>query len=51
MIAQNFEYSAPNTLPEALQLLADGTAKVLAVPSPAEPAAAQDFRRKRDSAG
>ena len=30
MIAQNFEYSAPNTLPEALQLLADGTAKVLA---------------------
>lgn len=30
MIAQNFEYSAPNTLQEALQLLADGTAKVLA---------------------
>ena len=30
MIAQNFEYSAPNTLPEALQLLADGTARVLA---------------------
>src|SRR5262245_32252703 len=30
MIAQNFEYSAPGTLQEALQLLADGTAKVLA---------------------
>jgi len=30
MIAQNFEYSAPNNLQEALQLLADGTAKVLA---------------------
>ena len=30
MIAQNFEYSAPNTLHEALQLLSDGTAKVLA---------------------
>ena len=30
MIAQHFEYSAPNTLQEALQLLADGTAKVLA---------------------
>jgi len=30
MIAQNFEYSAPNTLQEGLQLLADGTAKVLA---------------------
>ena len=30
MIAQNFEYSAPNTLQEALQLLADGSAKVLA---------------------
>ena len=30
MIAQNFEYSAPDTLQEALQLLADGTAKVLA---------------------
>jgi carbon-monoxide dehydrogenase medium subunit len=30
MIAQNFEYSCPNTLQEALQLLADGTAKVLA---------------------
>jgi aerobic carbon-monoxide dehydrogenase medium subunit len=30
MIAQNFEYSAPNTMQEALQLLADGTAKVLA---------------------
>ena len=30
MIAQNFEYSSPNTLQEALQLLADGTAKVLA---------------------
>jgi carbon-monoxide dehydrogenase medium subunit len=30
MIAQNFEYSAPNTLPEALKLLADGSAKVLA---------------------
>ena len=30
MIAQNFEYSAPDTLQEALQLLADGSAKVLA---------------------
>jgi len=30
MIAQHFEYSAPSTLQEALQLLADGTAKVLA---------------------
>ena len=30
MIAQNFEYSAPKTMHEALQLLADGTAKVLA---------------------
>ena len=30
MIAHNFEYSAPNTLQEALQLLADGSAKVLA---------------------
>ena len=30
MIAQNFEYSAPNSLQEALQLLADGSAKVLA---------------------
>jgi carbon-monoxide dehydrogenase medium subunit len=30
MIAQNFDYSSPSTLPEALQLLADGTAKVLA---------------------
>jgi len=30
MIAQNFEYSSPNTMQEALQLLADGTAKVLA---------------------
>jgi aerobic carbon-monoxide dehydrogenase medium subunit len=30
MIAQNFEYSVPNTLQEALQLLSDGTAKVLA---------------------
>jgi carbon-monoxide dehydrogenase medium subunit len=30
MIAQNFEYSAPGTLQEALQLLADGRARVLA---------------------
>jgi carbon-monoxide dehydrogenase medium subunit len=30
MIPQNFEYSAPATLPEALGLLADGSAKVLA---------------------
>lgn len=30
MIPQNFEYSAPETLQEALTLLADGTAKVLA---------------------
>jgi len=30
MIAQNFEYSVPNTLQEALQLLVDGSAKVLA---------------------
>ena len=30
MIAQNFEYSSPSTLKEALALLADGNAKVLA---------------------
>ena len=30
MIAQNFEYSVPTTLSEALGLLADGSAKVLA---------------------
>jgi len=30
MIPQNFEYSAPGSLQEALHLLADGTAKVLA---------------------
>ena len=30
MIPQNFEYSAPNNLNEALALLADGNAKVLA---------------------
>ena len=30
MIPQNFEYSAPNNLTEALALLADGNAKVLA---------------------
>ncbi|MBM3776351.1 MAG: xanthine dehydrogenase family protein subunit M, partial [Acidobacteria bacterium] len=30
MIPQSFEYSVPNTLQEALQLLAGGNAKVLA---------------------
>lgn len=30
MISQNFEYSSPATLPEALALVADGSAKVLA---------------------
>jgi aerobic carbon-monoxide dehydrogenase medium subunit len=30
MIAQNFEYSAPSTLQDALALLSDGSAKVLA---------------------
>src|ERR1700722_6512666 len=30
MISQNFDYASPSTLPDALSLLADGSAKVLA---------------------